>query len=453
MELSGRNLFLYLLLFGTLPAHGAPRPTLAPEAAAVYTKPYSGIPTGHYSIPYLQSRLIRKDSLSWAFVKDSKTGKMGWTPRDQLLSPLHFSTKAKLLGKSPIFRERTDRRPDASLTPEQEITVQLLHLYGEWATISLHDTSAWVHVSYLLPVEKDPGYFFAQKNMRLLDKPRLKAKTLISIVGGQKLIPIKVSHDWAFVEYEGHQGYVQLENIVHRLHIANKVKTPKGLVNSRPELIHEKIFAVYVDPLWLGTGINPVQLYAAPNSNAQNAGTIPPWSNLQQQESLTQEWAISEVDSLGQVWWQSEKSSLPTQPWKTLAQQNMKIVLHNPLFPNLRIGLADTLYRSTDGTHWAPLRNLQNPQPAFAYSKDGILFVDDTLSVDNGETLTPFILWETVLSCLRRENIGIAENLKIINIYSMNGSSQQLVYELDVGAQRPIKIYTANRGINWSLLR
>jgi hypothetical protein len=433
----------------------APHRSVAPESAPVYTKPYAGIPTGHYSVPLLYKKMIRKENMNWVFVKDLRTGKMGWTPRDQLLSPLHFSTKARLLAKSPVFGQRTDNKSDPSLIPQSETDVAIDTISGEWANIQIDKKSAWVHTSYLLPLEKDPGFFYTRNSVRLKSDPRNKAENLIKIPAGQKLVPHKVLREWALVTYENKKGYIPLSEVVHRIHVANKVRTPKGLIPAKPNMIHDKIFAVYVDPLWLGTGIHVISLYSEPSVAGTATATIPPWTSLQQQESITQEWAISNIDSLGPVWWQTlvpGKTTMTTN-WKRLIKGSLKTVIHNPIFPELRIGLADTLYRSNDGVHWSMLRNLQNPQPAFAYSKDGILFIDDTLSMDNGETLTPFIQWESVLGSLRDENIGVAENLKILNIYSVNGSSRNLIYELDVGGQRPIKLQTLDRGVHWTLLR
>ncbi|MCC6137844.1 MAG: hypothetical protein IT287_04380, partial [Bdellovibrionaceae bacterium] len=91
--------------------------------------------------------------------------------------------------------------------------------------------------------------------------------------------------------------------------------------------------------------------------------------------------------------------------------------------------------------------------PAFAYSREGILFIDDKISMDNGETLNPFVFWEAVLNRLRQANIGVAKNIKILNIYANNQNSQQIVYDIDIGSQRPVRIFTPDRGQTWSIAR
>lgn len=431
----------------------SPHRGLAPESAPVYVKPYASIPTGHYSLPVLNKKLVRKENLNWVFVKDVRSGKMGWTPKDQLLTPLHFSTKARLLAKSPIFRFRTDRAPDRALTPEDETTVRLLNIEGDWLEVELNDVRAWVHTSYLIPIEKDPGYFYAKFNTQLRDKPQHKARHVSYIKGGQRLTPLNVNKEWVMVSVDNKKGYLPLNNIVHRIHVANKVKTDEGLIPARADMIHEKIYAVYVDPLWLGSGVNSITLYSQPNTNAQATAEISPWMSLQQQETIVQEWALSHLDNVGPVWWKMDQQSERALEWKELAKASFHSIIHNPLFPNLRVGHSDTLYRSTDGQHWAPVRGILNRNPAFAYSREGLLFIDDKISTDNGETLTPFVFWESVLNELRAQSIGVAENIKILSIYAMNPNSRQIIYTIDVGGSRPVRIQTPDRGRTWSVLR
>lgn len=444
---------LCLSIFLPLHAVASPHRSLAPESAAVYTKPYASIPTGHYSVNTLSKRLVRKENFNWVFVKDLQTGKMGWTPRDQLLSPLHFSTKARLLAGSPVFRTRSDRRPTPELMPAEEVTVQLLSIESEWVQVQGEQDTFWVHNSYLLPVEKDPGYFYAKFNSVLKSNPRTKSSHVLSITAGQRLTPLKVNRDWVMVGVGNKKGYLPINQIVHRIHVANKVKTDDGLLPAHPDMIHEKIFAVYVDPLWLGTGVHSITLYSQPSMTGNETAIIPPWMSLQQQEASVQEWSLSQMDGIGPVWWQHNTGKTNVLQWKELAKGSFRSIIHNPLFPSSRIGLADTLYRSNDGVNWGQVRGVFNHNPAFAYSRDGILFIDDKISMDNGETLHPFVFWEAVLNRLRVANIGVAENVKILNIYALNESAQKIIYEIDVGGQRPVKVYTPDRGRTWALYR
>lgn len=430
----------------------SPHRQLAPESIAVYTKPYAAVPTGHYSIAALSKKQIRRQTLHWVFVKDLGSGKMGWTPRDELLSPLHFSTKARLLTNSPIFRLQSDRKPEKRMSPQKEITVDLVRIENDWAQVQLHDEMAWVHNSYLIPLEKDAGYFFAKYSAPLKTKPKKKAENLHFIKSGDRLTPLRIGKDWVYVAVGQKKGYLPLHQIVHRIHIADKVKTVDGTYKAHPQWIHKKILAVYVDPLWLGTGVHSITLFAEPSKNSAEVVSVPPWRSLQQHDSLVQNWALSKLENQDTVWWPMHRQSLPVLPWKELAQESFQSIQHNPLFPSLRVGLADALYRSTDGKKWAPLRGVINRDPAFAYSQDGVLFVDDKISTDNGETLTPFIYWEAVLYRLRLENIGVADTIKIVHIQTLQ-SSQQIVYHIDVGGQRPIKMYTNNRGQTWSVIK
>lgn len=453
MKKYNHYLLFFLIMSEAAILWASPYRSLAPESAPVYIKPFGAAPTGHYSVKTLSQKLIRKENISWVFVKDLDSGHMGWTPRNQLLSPLHFSTKARLLSKTPVFRTQKDRSPTSELMPKNEVTVPLVAIESDWARIELNNELVWVHTSYLLPVHRDPGYFFTKVQTPLRASPQTKSQFLATLKAGEKLTPLNVNKNWVTVSVNGKKGFVPLRSIVHRIHAASKVKTDDGLVPAEPDMILQKVYAVYVDPLWLGTGVNTISLYSEPATSGGEVARIPPWTSLQQQETLVQEWALSQVDKVGPVWWLIENTKTSNVQWKELSKENFKHIIHNPLFPSLRVGVADGLYRSTDGKNWAPIHGIKNPDPAVTFSKDGVLFVDDKMSVDNGETLNSFIFWEAVLYKLRMENLGIAQSLKILNIQTLDHTSQKLIYDLDVGGSRPVRLQTLDRGQTWSILR
>ena len=204
--------FSILILLCALDAQAIPHPSVgAPQSAPIYLKPYSAVPTGHHNVEYLKSTLVGLEKIRWVLVRDSQSGLTGWTPKQNLLTPLHFSTKARLLAGSPVYREKKDRAPDAALIPKTEISVDLLDIQNEWVMISLSPrpgstTIAWAPIAQLYSVDRDAGYFFARSEQPLRQTPNTKSVVLAQVVSGQRLRPIGASGDWVHVSYNSPKG-------------------------------------------------------------------------------------------------------------------------------------------------------------------------------------------------------------------------------------------------------
>lgn len=444
-------LFLLTWVFcGT--AMALPHPNMT-TSAAVYLKPTATIPTGHYSVAALKKNLITQERVRWVYVKTAQ-GQTGWVPKQRLLNPMHFSTQGRLMVNAPLFKERYPRPQLASEKVMQETNVAVLDVDNEWIKISYNSETLWTTAGNIFPLERDAGYFYNKKETVLRDHPGAKGASVKKIPAGSRLTPLETSGgEWVKVAYEKQAGYVPTSLIISRLDIAMKAKTSEGYEESRRDLLGKKIFAIYVNPLWVGTGYQTVNVHQQPSISSPVIGRILPWQNLMQQDSVQQEWAVSFLKELKtNVWWEI-KDTAELQQLTQLDIKNVRKVLSNPVFSHLKVASADGLYRSADGQYWAPLRDFQGYNPAFTFSKDGILFVEDKLSVDNGEHFTSYVHWEQILKGLRDNRIAVNKKLHILNIETLNSTSQQLILEIDVGARRPVKAYTGDRGKTWAILK
>jgi hypothetical protein len=457
-----RACFFGILLLICSHSWAIPHPSVgAPTAAAIFLKPYSAVPTGHHNVEYLKSTLVGQEKIRWVLVKDIASGRTGWTPKQNLLTPLHFSTKARLLAGSPVYREKKDRAPDTALSPKTETSVDLLDIQNEWVMVSMNlqtgvTVTAWVPIAQLYTVDRDAGYFFARCDQPLRKTGAIKSPTLGKVASGQRLRPIGALGDWVHVGYNSAKGYVSgylpSNQIISRVDISMKVKTDKGFEKPRHTMIGEKIYAIYVNPLWLGTAVHPVPLFQEPIASAPVIGYAKPWGHLLQQDSIEQDWAASKLPG-GLVWWQIPDERGELMQLTKLALNSIKQIKENPLFKHIKTASARGLYRTTDGVYWAPIRGFQGYNPAFTYAKDGTLFVEDQVSFDNGEHFTPYVFWENLLKTLRENNRGVKNVVKITDIETINNTSQQVILELDIGSARKVKMYTADRGQTWTLLR
>ncbi len=446
-------LFLSMLVFVTPLVMAVPHPSVnVPQSSPVYLKPYSAVPTGHFNVDHLKANLIRQEKIQWLLVKD-QNGQTGWTPRQNLLTPLHFSTKAKLVAGSPLYRLPQDPWPDRTLKIREEQTVSILDIQNSWAQISVGRLQLWTQTQFLYPLEKDPGLFYAKKDIVLRKQPKVKSLHLKRVSAGARFRPLEIHRPWAKVEFENEVGFVPLSDVIARIDIASRLRTDQGIVAPSRSRLGEKIFSIYVNPLWLGSSARSVPLFEAPSASSPLVGQVSAWKNLLQQDSIEQEWALSRVSQLGEVWWPLPQDRTIFKKLVRLPISTIKEVKENPLFQHVKIASAKGLFRSTDGVLWTPLKGFENSNPAFAFAADGVLLVEDKISFDNGENFTPFVFWENLLKTLKQNNIASLNQIKIRNIQTMNRSSSQIVLQLDVGTSKTVSVYTANRGRDWQYLR
>ncbi len=429
-----------------------PHPSVqTPQSVAVYLKPYSAVPTGHFNADALKKNLTRQEKLQWLLVRSS-FGISGWTPLQNLLTPLHFSTKAQFLAGSPLFESMDSFRPIPNLKTREEETVSILQIQNTRAQIKIGSRELWTSTEYLYPVEKDPGVFYAKKDLALRTSATIKSQHVARIPMGARLTPLSMDATWVKVQFNQSKGYVQLNNVITRIDIASRLKTEKGLEAASRKHLGKKIYSIFINPLWLGSGPNRIPLFESPTASSPLIGTVDPWQNLTKQDSIEQEWAQSEISHLGSVWWQIPQERTIFRKLIRLSLADIREVKENPLFEHVKVASAGGLFRSTDGLLWTPLKGFEKTSPAFAFSADGVLFVEDKISFDNGENFTPFVFWENLFKSLKQNQIATRNQVKIIGIETLNKTSQQIVLRLDIGESRPVAIYTANRGRDWQYL-
>lgn len=431
------------------------RPAPTTMGIPVYLKTTSPVPTGHYSIESLNKNKILSRKSVWVNVKTGE-GLSGWLPKEVLLTPLHFSSKATLLAHSPLYPKDDIQQNTVPLTSQKEGLVSLLEVVGDRCLVQIGNSIYWTSSEYLLPVAKDPGFFITQRMTILRERPSVKSQWRQKITAGQRLKPIEVRGEWLKVSFNGQEGFVPRPDIISRIDIAMRVKTNEGFEAPSKILLSKKVFAIYVNPLWLGTTEDEIPLYQEPSTSSTIVTQLPPWSHLLQQNSLEQTWTLSTVKDLGNVWWQTRDIPLNTPTSLEIAHSDIQKLVVNPVFNHIQFastqGESEGLYRSQDGKNWFPIRGFTQRSPVFTISKDGVLFVDDKVSFDNGEHFTPYVHWGALFEALKRHRMGTIQNTKIKNIETLNSASQQIIVELDVGLKDSVKVYTADRGETWSVL-
>ena len=451
------TVFQWALTVVLSPAWAIPHRSSAPSNVGipVYLKPTSPVPTGHYSLETLNRQKITSQKSVWVHVKTTE-GLIGWTPKEALLTPLHFSSKATLLAQSPLYPEKELQNSAAPMVSQKEGIVTILEVVGDRCLVRVGDANFWTESAYLYPVAKDAGYFITVRMTSLYGQPSIKSQWSRKLTAGQRLKPIEIKGDWVKVSYQTYTGFIPRKDILSRIDIAMKVKTSEGMVAPQRSLLDKKVYAIYVNPLWLGTMADEVSLFQEPSTSSEVITQLKPWTPMIQQNMVEQTWTQSQIRELGPVWWQSKDIPTTIPSSLEIAQKDIQKSLVNPLFNHIRFastfGAMEGLYRTQDGKNWFPIRGFSQRSPVFTVSKDGVLFVDDKVSFDNGEHFTPYVHWGAIFEALKRHRLSTVQNTKIRNIETLNGSSQQLIVELDVGLKNPLKLYTADRGQSWTVL-
>lgn len=452
-----KNLTLvFSLLCFTPRSLALPHKTASPsQGIPVYLKPTSPVPTGHYALEFLNKHKILSTKSTWVNVK-TQSGVSGWLPKAQLLTPLHFSSRVSVLAKTPLYSKDDLQQTSQPVITQKEGIANLLEVVGDRCLIQVGAQSYWTDAAYVLPIAKDAGFFLTKRMTILRQTPSNKGAWTTKLTAGQRLKPIEIKGEWLKVGYNNKVGFVSKDDIISRIDVAMRVKTSKGYEEPHPSLLHQKVYAIYVNPLWLGTFDEELPLYQAPSTSNSVITQVSPWSHLLQQNTIEQTWTQSQVKDIGPVWWQSRDIPNTAPTSLEIAHSEIQKLIINPVFNHIQFASAQGensgLYRSQDGKNWFPLRGFSQRTPVFTVSKDGILFVDDKMSFDNGEHFSTYVHWGALFEALKRQKMVTVQNTKIKNIETLNHTSQQLVLELDVGLKDTVKVYTADRGETWTVL-
>lgn len=423
------------------------------DSVAVYLRPGHDIPTGHYSKEHLQSRVIRASEAVWVQVTAGKYS--GWVIKSDLIDALFFSSKAVLSKDSYVYQKAKAKKP--LLKSKKNVVVRLLQRLDDWAQIQTKKGIYWVAISRLLPSSKDAGHMMIKSDTPLRLQPKTKSDHLARLSAGTRIKPLRVYKDWVRVSYNDpiinmvKIGFVPRKSVITRIDIAHQVRTENGYEKPHTSLLNKKVYEIFVQPNWFGTGKNKIPLYAQPIPRARKIKTLPAWTSLTGHQTSYQAWNLSRLPDIGDVWWKNEAVPDRTKSLVVRSVQSFKKTVHHPL-SQLQIAVGKGLYKSLNGTHWAPIAGIADKNPALTYSQEGVLFVNDQVSYDNGDSFRHYINWESIFASLSEQNLINVSGVKINKIETLNNSSDQLVVELDLGRGKPARLYTGDQGKTWSVL-
>ncbi len=431
-----------------------------PQSTAVFLKPHSPAPTGHFDLKLLKKRALQYDQFEWLWVRDQK-GNNGWVLKSSTLLPLDFSRQAILSKGEPVHPEpKNYQLPQKTLAQSQ--VVALIQRHRDWYKIVYKDQGknyyGWVRSRYLSPYSKDGGYFFSTVETHLRAKPQMKSKILQKVDPGLPIIPLSTKDEWALVSFGKKKGYIPLRNIKSRLDVAIKVRTPKGYFKPHNDLYKDKVLEIFTNPIWVGSGAYSLELKEQPSMTAATLAVVEPWQTLTLQGYSIKKWGKSHVSRWGELWWQDSTIESNVEIIQNLAPQQTRLkkseiyqIEKSPIIPGLQIASATHgVYRSFDGYQWHPLPSFKNGYP-IKFAKNGTLFVGDKISFDQGESFQHFIKWDEVFSALSKGKTPPQGPIQIINVEPNFKDHKKITLSLRVGSNQYMQLYTPNLGKDWRL--
>ena len=431
------------------------------QTVPVYLKPNHPAPTGHFNKSELTHKTVHNEEFEWLWVKDV-SGRQGWVLKSLVMLPLDFSRQAVLARNNVIFSKPT---PSASTQRlERAQIVSLVKRQNEWYKIYYRDGKknnyGWIKSRYLQPYSKDPGVFYSTATMSLRKAPQLKAPVVDVVHSGDRLLPIRLKKNWAYVQKGKKKGYLPIKYIKSRLDVAMKVRTPKGYFKPHKSLLSGKITEIFANPLWLGTGNFSVELKAQPSMSANNVTTLRPWQSLTMQGFSIKKWGkTSHMRNLGSVWWPIEtvesNIELPAHYSKmvnNLSKDKIFQLVYNPKVKGLRFASTlEGVYRSFDGIEWYPLPGFRSGYP-LTMTRTGTLFVGDKVSFDHGESFHEYIRWDKILDLIpKTQEKGFAP-IQIIKVQPKAQDINKIKISMRMGYKRHVEVFTNDFGKSWTLL-
>ncbi len=436
--------------------------SLMADSRSVYLNPNGSIPTGHFDVRSLRQQAINYDQFEWLWIRDSR-GRKGWILKSTVLLPLDFSRQAVLTKGKAIYSATNHHQINPKKLPRSQI-VTLVNRRHNWYKIVYKEKNkkfyGWVQSRDLRPYSKDGGYFFSTVRTWLRRKPRRKAKIITSIDPGLPIIPLYAKGDWALVNFADHKGYIPFRNLKTRLNMALKVKTDKGYFKPHSDLYREKIVEIFENPLWVSTGTYSLELKSRPDMGSKTVAILPPWQSMTLKGYSIKRWGQSHIPGWGHLWWPDRTLESNVEviesfgPKLTLLKKSDIYQMEkSPVIPGLFFtSTTHGVYRSFDGGQsWYPLKDFRTGFP-IKIAGNGILFIGDKVSFDQGESFHHFIRWDRILDNFPAKAKYAKGPIEILNVEPHFNNPQKVTLSLRVGNNKYLQFQTADLGQNWRSL-
>ena len=108
------------------------------------------------------------------------------------------------------------------------------------------------------------------------------------------------------------------------------------------------------------------------------------------------------------------------------------------------------MFRSTDGGKlWEKIDIFEDKNLPIAIGKNGVIYVGQHKSMDNGETFVPYVRWDLALRAIQYPGIGKVGFLSIADIRLLEDKQNTLQLDLNLEQGKRASIISHDGGQSW----
>jgi len=405
-----------------------------------YRSQQSLFPSGQASRADLEAQILRRDFEPWLRVSWNK--KTFEIPGETIIRDVqvtrHLITKEAL----SLNKEPQEGGKSAGSVPAKT-TLQVLRTNSYWAELadSKLKIQGWAPLHLLEAPIEDKGVFITLIDSFLRKTPTNSSALITTVPRLQRLEALGIEKTFLKVSYQGHTGYLDLANLVGRADFAmwsyHKTKGWLGISH------RENGFLFTVDNLKLPLedflAFNP---YANRGVASQKLTDDAPSirSRVEIANNKAHRWALSVLKDHGSVWWRMEEPEAisKVEPSKQItSEQLMKRELTGVAFVNKSMkGLASAggIFRTDDGKTWSEISYFNGKNHPVAIHPDGIWYVGNYRSYDEGKTFETYIKWDKLAEQIQKSLHKDPRHLRIAEIEPLSNSRIRIL--VDTGVQK-----------------
>jgi hypothetical protein len=307
------------------------------------------------------------------------------------------------------------------------------------------------------PVE-DEGVFITLIDSFLKKTPQNSSAIITTVPRMQRLTSLGVEKTFLKVSYQGHVGYLDLANLVGRADFAmwaySKTKGWLGISH------RENGFLFTVDnqkiPLEKFIAFNPYvnRGVACQKLSDDDAPSIR--SRVEISDNKAHRWALSALEGHGTVWWRMEdpENAVKSQAVNQITTEQLmkREVSAFALAGKTSKGLASAggIFRTEDGKTWKEIPLFEGKNYPVAVHPDGIWYVGNYRSFDEGKTFEPYIKWDKLAERIQVGLHKAPRHLRIAQIEPLSNSRIRIL--VDTGVQK-VKMQAHILSQEWMMVK
>jgi len=427
-----------------------------PSVVSFYRSQQSLFPSGQANRDDLEAKILRRDFEPWLRVTWNK--KSYEIPGETIIRDVQVTQE--LIAKNALLLMKEPQDGAKRVTNvAAKTSLKVLRTNSYWAELydSKQKLQGWAPLHLLESPIEDAGVFITLIDSFLKRTPQNSSGIITTVPRMQRLTALGIEKTFLKVSYQGHIGYLDLANLVGRADFAmwayHKTKGWLGISHRENGFLltvdHQKISLdqfIAFNP-YMNRGVACQKL----NDDAPSIR-----SRVEIENNKAHRWALSALEGHGTVWWRMEEpESLAKEPIvnEISMDQLMKREVTAVAFVAKSMkGLASAggIFRTDDGKIWKEIPLFEGKNYPVAVHPDGVWYVGNYRSFDEGKTFEPYIKWDKLAE---RIQVGLHKpprHLRITQIEPLTNSRIRIL--VDTGVQK-VKMQAHILSQEWMMVK